>query len=59
MKKDGWLAPYDEELKVATVIEIIREFFCWHQYIDWACTRDGFRAKEQWCLHCGKWRNKL
>ena len=58
MKKDGWLEPYDEENRVPKVIETIKEFLCWHQYIDWACTSDGFRAKEQWCSHCGKWRMK-
>jgi len=36
----------------------IRTFICWHQYIDWICLIDGFKAKEQYCLHCGKWRNK-
>jgi len=38
--------------------EILREFFCWHQWkgVEWGWNANGNdHSGEYYCIHCGKW----
>ncbi len=37
-------------------LDYMQELLCWHQWKDF--NLKDYATTEQWCIHCGKWRNK-